>query len=64
MIDLIYKFDSYNEFINRRITLIHVMNHWCLVNCDGNYIIDILGQSIRCSFTDETDAVAFKLRWL
>lgn len=37
---------------------------WCRENCKNWWCHDILGHLTRWSFTSESDAVAFKLRWL
>lgn len=36
---------------------------WCDLNCIDFYTMDILTTKIRFSFMNETDAIAFKLRW-
>lgn len=52
-----------------------VFKKWCEENCDGSWAIDHSNQSyntvhtvtvgwIVIQFTEEKDAVAFKLRWM
>lgn len=36
---------------------------WCKENCCGYYRYDYLPSTTRWVFEDETDAMAFKLRW-
>jgi len=36
---------------------------WCKENCTGYYSCDMLQLATRWSFTDETEAMAFKLMW-
>lgn len=37
--------------------------YWCDENCNGYYHFDVLPDSTRWIFDDETEAMAFKLRW-
>lgn len=37
---------------------------WCRENCKNWWCQDVFGYITTWSFTSESDAVAFKLRWL
>lgn len=64
MIDFYYWFDTFDEHLRENLSTNRMFNEWCQENCSHYFIFDILGKGIRCSFTDETDAMGFKLKWL
>ena len=43
--------------------LFREMKTWCDENCNGYVGIDLLAMKARILFEEETDAVAFKLKW-
>jgi len=64
MIELYYEFKDYIAYRNTVLWSENKIREWCNENCLEYFIIDLLGNEIKCSFTNETDAIGFKLRWL
>ena len=64
MIDLYYEPDNFNAQQYIGSVLEKEFREWCRENCSEYFIMDILGRSFRFSFSNEADAMGFKLRWL
>lgn len=64
MTNCYFEFSSYMDYWYDHKETFNNLNSWCKENCNGYYILDILGSRIRAGFVENEDAVAFKLRWL
>lgn len=61
------KFRNYVEYGKRDAFTLHGqcdMHDWLIENCNGEWYFNSFAGSITIQFTDEADAMAFKLRWL